>query len=105
MEHLMGEYSVENLLFLTEVAFMKQKFTDSPLTSNTRDRDESRSKSVASSIKNAFQSLSERRTSAESTSSKGTPPPRVSTTSRKSTRLGRLKTIDSSQAIISSQLE
>ncbi len=115
MEHLMGEYSVENLLFLTEVAFMKRKFEKSHVITHgdgAGGHRDSQSHSVASSIKNVLHSLSDRKFSTESASS--TPPPRPTaqrtnaSRSRKSTvgaRVSRLKTIESSKAIVASQLE
>jgi len=117
MEHLMGEYSVENLLFLTEVAFMKQKFKDSKLVISDGDARSTRDHSVSSSIKNAFHGLSDRRVSAESgnESAGSTPPPQrtmhrsLASRSRKSTggrvSMRRLRTIESSKAIVSTKLE
>jgi len=64
MEHLMKEFSVENLLFITEVAFMKNKFAKTPLV--PRRKSVSTSVQIAATLKNALQTLSDRNRSNES---------------------------------------
>eukprot|EP01084_Bolivina_argentea_P073921 134111_1 len=102
LEYLMKEFSVENLLFLTEVAYMKQKFEKTVII----QRNKSDSNSVASSIKNAFVALSDRKRSTESSISNDNPDNNTKIKHQPtSLRLKKLRDIPSDDAIVTTQSE